>query len=242
MKTQHLTFLLIASAMIFSSCNKNDFGEGNGAVTFYVCDDAAYCGGVTVSINGKSHTMTKYKVYCLDPEEDDKTDEAHFQVVLPEGSYDYTVTANSGGSYSGSVFISEGDLTLHEVSGSRLGCSGGGGGGGNPPSNYDVQGTIYVKSTTIQIKFWDGGQIDNDRIKVIFNGDVVAENLLLTGSKQTLTVSSMPANSWLGVIAIDEGSVPPCTPDVEVCDGFGCQVFVIRSYINEPGAYIIKLN
>lgn len=238
------TGALLCLVTLFSNCNKNPFGDGMGAVSFYVCESASNCGGsVTAEIEGQRHTMTSYFVYCPTPGEDDETSEGLFRVVLPVGSYDYTITAKSGGSYSGSVNISEGDLTPVQISGSSLGCSGGGGGGGSvPPSNYDVQGTVYVRSTTVQFSFYDGSTIDNDRIQVVFNGNTEAADLLISGSKQTMTITNMPADSWLGIIAVSEGDIPPCTPDVDVYDGYSTQTFVIRSYINEPGAYIIKLN
>lgn len=80
--------------------------------------------------------------------------------------------------------------------------------------------TFLWESDTIIMEIWDGNKVDNDRIRIEFNGTVVLDDFNISKDKKTL---SFPVGgSELNIIAItalNEGNEPPNTVNVSLRDG-----------------------
>jgi hypothetical protein len=110
------------------------------------------------------------------------------------------------------------------------------------PNDYSVQGSLTVNSRNITICARDWDAIDGDRIKILFNGKVVAADVEMTGSNKCWELKSLPVgDNWIGIIALDQGLYGSASPRIEINDGIRTQGFNIQAYINQPGAYTIKV-
>jgi len=80
--------------------------------------------------------------------------------------------------------------------------------------------TFLWESDTIIMEIWDGNKVDNDRIRIEFNGTVVLDDFSISKDKKIL---SFPVGgSELNIIAItalNEGNEPPNTVNVLLRDG-----------------------
>ncbi|MFD2573555.1 hypothetical protein ACFSUS_23145 [Spirosoma soli] len=209
---------------------ENPFGDGNGKITFYTKQDCKV-GNLTLSVDG--NFVGTLKNYHTNGASCD--DKSAVSFTSRAGTYSVTIKSDIGTSATGTFAIENGKCSTMEISCDQLQ-------GQTIPSNYDNQGTITVRSRNIQVSVWDGGSlIDGDIVTMVFNGQNVVQNLRIDANKRIYTFTNISARSWLGIIAISEGTNPPCTPDIEVNDGFSRQKFVIRSYKNTPGAFALKV-
>lgn len=111
------------------------------------------------------------------------------------------------------------------------------------PSGYENQGTIYVNNTNLTICLRDHATVDGDRIDLVVNGQYMLTNYEVTGDEDCYTITLPVGNNWIGVIALDEGALSPCTPGVTIDDGYNRQDFEIRSYVGgSNGAYVINVD
>jgi hypothetical protein len=197
-------------------------------------------------INGKLY-WGGYVSYLNPPCEPDDDNSITPNYIGKPGDHIFELKDTVGAVYETGVFtLKKNECTSVRISPS--GCidrsGGGGGGGGGLPSNYQNQGTITVRSYSLNICMRDFATIDGDKIDLVINGTTVLSNKEVTGTNQcyNLTLQS-PTGNWIGVIARSEGSIPPCTPGISVNDGFTTQDFEIRSYVGGiNGAYIINVN
>lgn len=113
--------------------------------------------------------------------------------------------------------------------------------GGPLPSNYENQGTISVKSSTLKICIWDYSVVDGDVIDLYVNGKKILSRYELVEEKKCLEVQLADGENWIGVVAINEGSMGPASPHVQLDDGVSKQEFDIDGYINQPGGYTIQV-
>ncbi|MEZ0539072.1 hypothetical protein [Fibrella arboris] len=109
------------------------------------------------------------------------------------------------------------------------------------PANYDNQGTLIVKSNTLHICIWDWSVVDGDVIDLLVNGKTLLSKYELTADHKCLDVKLPDGESWIGIIAISEGSLGAASPHVELSDGVSTQAFDILGYISKPGGYKIKV-
>lgn len=113
--------------------------------------------------------------------------------------------------------------------------------GGSLPANYENQGTISVKNNKLKICIWDYSVIDGDIIDLYVNGKKILSNYELIEEKKCLEVQLADGENWIGVVAINEGSMGPASPHVQLDDGVSKQEFDIDGYINQPGGYTIQV-
>ena len=109
------------------------------------------------------------------------------------------------------------------------------------PTNYTNQGTITVKGSNLKICIWDWSVVDGDVIDLIINGRTMLANYEVTDKKDCIDVVLPNGENWIGIKAINEGTLGAASPRVEISDGKSVQGFDISGYINKPGGYKIKV-
>lgn len=214
--------ICLGTTMLNSCTKSNPYSSGNGRVSFW--SKISNEGNTDITIDGETKTLKVYNDSTPDCKNDNL---AYF--VLPKGNYTYSAKNAAGKTWDGSVDIEDGGCTTFELR------------GGSAPSNYDNQGTITVRSRNLTISFYDGATVDHDIMSIVFNGTTIASNIEIYGSKQSFTLNNIPLDSWLGIIAISEGDISPCTPDIDIYDGYTTQHITIRSLVTSPGSYAIKV-
>lgn len=75
-------------------------------------------------------------------------------------------------------------------------------------------------SDKVTFRIWDGSDVDNDRVTVLFNGRPVLENYTLSKDQKVITFDlSDSALHVISVIALNEGNTPPNTANIMISDG-----------------------
>lgn len=247
---KELLFLITIAVILFTGCRK--YPKGDGAAVFFICKDCVSNVNLYIYVDGEKLDgfleKNYYNVVCGPPcPEDESSSNAYPSYIGPAGIHTFEVKSLTGTVYQTGTFTIE-DQGCEKIqifpSGCFAGNGGGGSGGGGLPSNYENQGTIIVHSLSLSICMRDFATIDGDVIDLVINGQTVLANKEVTGTDQcyNLTLQSTTGN-WIGVIAKNEGSIPPCTPGITINDGFSSQTFEIRSYVGGVnGAYIIQVN
>lgn len=80
---------------------------------------------------------------------------------------------------------------------------------------------IEVVNDSVQVSFYDNGEIDGDSITVSYNNKIITQHLLLTANGKTFTikVEPAPAQNELIMYAENLGSIPPNTAIMIIYDG-----------------------
>ena len=80
--------------------------------------------------------------------------------------------------------------------------------------------TYEWHSDTVVVDVWDGGNIDGDRVTILFNGKTLLTQHYLTKEKKRLLIPLQGAGiNTLVIIADNEGSDPPNTATLLLADG-----------------------
>jgi hypothetical protein len=83
-----------------------------------------------------------------------------------------------------------------------------------------IEKTFTWKTDSAVIDVWDGGNVDGDRVTVLFNGRPLLTNYYLVKEKRQLRVRlSGNAVDTVTIVAINEGSDPPNTASLLFTDG-----------------------
>ncbi len=231
-KTLFFGFVVFAMAIV--GCKKDDSSGSNNVNTtptqtmFYVTQDCGV-GNISVTINGATKVITGYYTSAPDC---GASSSANFD--LSSGSYSFSAAA-SNMTWSGNITVAANTCNKYELT-----C---GGNNNGVPSSYNSQGTITVRSQNLRICVRDFSTIDGDKIDVVINGTTYLSNYTITGTDRCFNVTLPKGNSWIGIIARDEGSISPCTPGITIDDGHTSQDFEIRSYVGGTnGAYTIQVS
>jgi hypothetical protein len=97
----------------------------------------------------------------------------------------------------------------------------------NPPSDAlamearkanDYQ-VFNVSKRSVKLILWDNGEIDNDSISVVLNGQYVLTNYKLTKDKKKLKIRLHSGSNQLVVMAHNEGTIPPNTAQCKMICG-----------------------
>jgi hypothetical protein len=221
-------FNTVLVCLILFSCTKpevNPYGPGKGRVSIWT--QIGYMGDISVTIDGE----VKYIIENWDEDGPSCDDPGAANFNLSPGRYSYEARTADGTTWQGEIESVEGRCTQLELS------------IGSPTSaGFTSQGEVILKSRSVRIALWDHATIDGDRLRFVFNGRTINPNLTINGSKVFYTFSGIPNGSWIGIIALSEGSISPCTPAVEVDDGFSKQTFFINSYVSGvSGSYSFKI-
>lgn len=75
-------------------------------------------------------------------------------------------------------------------------------------------------SDKIIFRIWDGSDVDNDRVTLLFNGKPLLENYTLNKIPKEVSLSlSGNEMDTISVIALNEGNTPPNTANISISDG-----------------------
>lgn len=77
---------------------------------------------------------------------------------------------------------------------------------------------IFSKSQNVKLVYFDGGKIDGDIISISVNDKFIVENYMLTAEKKELLIPINNLITSIKIYAINEGSSPPNTMNVEFTD------------------------
>lgn len=77
---------------------------------------------------------------------------------------------------------------------------------------------VFSKSQKVKLVYYDGGKIDGDIISISVNDKFVVENYTLTAEKKELIIPLHSNITSIKIYAINEGSSPPNTMNVEFTD------------------------
>ena len=80
---------------------------------------------------------------------------------------------------------------------------------------------IYLTGDSIELRFYDNGEIDGDSISLFLNDQLIFSHLLLTGKAQIikLAISELKKINELTMVAENLGSIPPNTSYMEAIVG-----------------------
>jgi hypothetical protein len=214
------------------SNNTNSNNTTNSTPTqamFYTTQDCGV-GNISVTINGTTKVISSY--YASVPS-CGASGTATFD--LSAGNYSFTASAANNTTWSGDVTV-----VANSCNSFHLDC---GNSGNTLPTNYSNQGVITVHSQNLQICARDFSVIDGDKIDLVINGTTYLTDYTISGTDRCFNVTLPKGNNWIGIIAKDEGSIPPCTPGITINDGISSQDFEIRSNVGGTnGAYIINVS
>ena len=111
------------------------------------------------------------------------------------------------------------------------------------PAIYKTQGITLVRNKSITIALSDWHIVDGDIINVIVNNEVLAENIVITGSPKILKYHNLSeGDNWIGISVVSSGMLGGASPGIEINDGKKRQRFEIKAYMGNPGAYIIRFD
>ena len=83
-------------------------------------------------------------------------------------------------------------------------------------NDYQV---FNVKKRSVKLILWDNGEVDNDSISVVLNGQYVLTNYRLTKDKKKLKIRLQNGSNQLVVMAHNEGTIPPNTAQCKMIAG-----------------------
>ena len=105
-----------------------------------------------------------------------------------------------------------------------------------------VQKEIEVSSDSLQVDFYDNGEIDGDSISVFFNDQLLGANLLLSTRSVHMNIkldTTKPYNQ-LAMFANNLGAIPPNTALMLISDGKNRWDVRLTSDLGKTGAVRIK--
>jgi hypothetical protein len=105
-----------------------------------------------------------------------------------------------------------------------------------------VQNEIEVSSDSIQVDFYDNGEIDGDSISVFFNDQLMGANLKLSTKSIHLNIKLDTAKevNKLAMFANNLGSIPPNTALMLIYDGKKRYEIRLSSNLDKTGAVNIR--
>ena len=83
-------------------------------------------------------------------------------------------------------------------------------------NDYQV---FNVNKRSVKLILWDNGEIDNDSISVVLNGEYVLANYKLTNDKKKLKIRLHAGSNQIVVMAHNEGAIPPNTAQCKMICG-----------------------
>jgi hypothetical protein len=106
----------------------------------------------------------------------------------------------------------------------------------------EVQNEIEVAADSIQVDFYDNGEVDGDSISVFFNDKLLGANLKLSTRSIHLDIKLDPEQevNTLAMFANNLGSIPPNTALMLVYDGEKRYEVRLSSSLDKSGAIRIR--
>jgi len=105
-----------------------------------------------------------------------------------------------------------------------------------------VQKEIEVSSDSVQVDFYDNGEIDGDSISVFFNDQLLGANLLLSTRSIHMNIKLDTTREYnqLAMFANNLGSIPPNTALMLISDGKTRYEVRLSSSLDKSGAVRIR--
>lgn len=105
-----------------------------------------------------------------------------------------------------------------------------------------VQKEIEVSSDSVQVDFYDNGEIDGDSISVFFNDQLLGANLMLSTKSihMNIKLDTTKEYNQLSMFANNLGSIPPNTALMLISDGKNRWEVRLTSDLGKTGAVRIK--
>lgn len=92
-------------------------------------------------------------------------------------------------------------------------------------TDNEYLGEKEVNTREIEIAYYDHGSIDGDRVSVLLNGQIVASNVTLTASPQSVVVQLREGTNRVSFQALNEGTASPNTATFYIYDGEGKEIY-----------------
>jgi uncharacterized protein YozE (UPF0346 family) len=105
----------------------------------------------------------------------------------------------------------------------------------------NVKNEVFVSSKNITIEYWDKYTFDYDSISLYLNDKPILENVLLTKTKQVISIEIEKGNNYLILHALNLGLEPPNTASITIKDGKKIQNVMLYSDLSKSGALKIVL-
>lgn len=105
-----------------------------------------------------------------------------------------------------------------------------------------VQKEIEVASDSVQVDFYDNGEVDGDSISVFFNDQLLGANLLLSTRSVHMNIKLDTTREYnqLAMFANNLGSIPPNTALMLISDGKNRWEVRLTSDLGKTGAVRIR--
>jgi len=106
----------------------------------------------------------------------------------------------------------------------------------------EIQNEIEIDSDSVQVDFYDNGEVDGDSISVFFNHQLLGANLRLSTKSVHLDIKLDTAREYneLAMFANNLGSIPPNTALMIIYDGKKRHEIRLSSDLDKSGAVRIR--
>lgn len=99
---------------------------------------------------------------------------------------------------------------------------------------------LTIDKDSIVLKIYDNLRIDGDKVKIVFNDKIIANNHLITGKFSEFILIARKGKNILNINAISEGSIPMNTSKVELYNYKIHQFYENKLLKNQQSTYIIN--
>jgi hypothetical protein len=86
------------------------------------------------------------------------------------------------------------------------------------PIKKDENLNVFVQHKKVTLLIYDAGKVDDDRVSISVNGELVLEDYSIEREKKELEIVLQEGKSVIEVTALNEGTKPPNTVKVEIID------------------------
>ena len=105
-----------------------------------------------------------------------------------------------------------------------------------------IQETVNVTESTIKLMVWDKNRVDGDVVSIYVNGQLIKENLEVTGTKKEIIVHLQMGSNFIVMEAINLGRVPPNTAAISINNGTKYKLTTLISDLKKSGTVEIVYN
>ena len=105
-----------------------------------------------------------------------------------------------------------------------------------------IQETVNVTESTIKLLVWDKNRVDGDVVSIYVNGQLIKENLEVTGTKKEITIHLQMGSNFIVMEAINLGRVPPNTAAISINNGTKHKLTTLISDLKKSGTVEVLYN
>ena len=105
-----------------------------------------------------------------------------------------------------------------------------------------IQETVNVTESTIKLMVWDKNRVDGDIVSIYVNGQLIKENLEVTGTKKEIIVHLQMGSNFIVMEAINLGRVPPNTAAISINNVTKYKLTTLISDLKKSGTVEIVYN